>query len=31
MRLLLIFLMTLPLCAQSARYHHGDDPRWADP
>lgn len=31
MKSLLILILALPLCGQSARYHHGDDPRWADP
>jgi phosphoserine phosphatase RsbU/P len=30
-RLILYLLLALPLCAQSIRYQHGDDPRWADP
>jgi sigma-B regulation protein RsbU (phosphoserine phosphatase) len=30
-RILFSFLLALPLFAQSIRYQHGDDPRWADP
>ena len=30
MKPLLLILLAAPLWAQEARYHHGDDPRWAD-
>ena len=30
MKSLFLVLLALPLCAQSIRYRHGDDPRWAD-